>query len=60
METDLIYYARRSSEERAAAAVAPNERARLAHLELARCYAERIARLETERRRAELYVVTNA
>lgn len=60
MEADLLYYARRSAEERAAAALTPNEKARLAHLELARCYAEQIARIEVERRRAEFYVVTAA
>jgi len=37
-----------------------HEKARLAHLELARCYAEQIATLEAERRRAEFYVVSAA
>lgn len=48
MEADLPYYRRRSAEEKAAAGLATDVRARAIHLELARAYDERVLVLEAE------------
>lgn len=48
MEADLAYYRRRSEQERAAAAIALDAKARQMHLELADTYERRIARIEVE------------
>jgi len=42
METDLIYFRRRASEERTAAVRAPDARAQHAHLEMAERYDEKV------------------
>ena len=57
MEADLAYYQRRSSEEVAAARLAPNLTVRQAHLDLARLYAARVGDLEAEHRRAAMHLV---
>jgi hypothetical protein len=60
MEADLTYYRRRLAEEAAAAESAENQAVRSAHLELAQRYNDRIASLETGRRRTEIRLVTAA
>jgi hypothetical protein len=60
MEADLVYYRRRSADESDAAAAAPDPRVRRVHLELARCYAERIAALEAQRLEVRLRLVPAA
>jgi hypothetical protein len=60
MEADLVYYRRRSSAERAAAAATRDQKVRSIHLQLAKHYEERIAALEAERRRAEMHLVSAA
>ena len=60
MEADLVYYRRRSAEERAAAVSARNSKVRAVHRELAKHYGERLAALEAEHRRSEIHLVTAA
>jgi hypothetical protein len=57
MEADLIYYRRRSAQEAAAATFASNSKAKIAHLELARLYSERIDALQAEPKHTELHLV---
>jgi hypothetical protein len=60
MDADLVYYRRRSAEERAAAAGARNESVRAVHLDLAMRYDERIVALAAEQRRSEMHLVSAA
>jgi hypothetical protein len=60
METDLVYYRRRSAEEKAAAKAALDPRVRRVHVDLARRYDERIAALTTERGQSHLHLVSAA
>jgi hypothetical protein len=60
MELDLVYYRRRSAEERAAAGAALHSKVRSVHLELARCYDERVQALETEIQGAATHLVSAA
>jgi hypothetical protein len=60
MELDLVYYRRRSAEERAAAGAALHSKVRSIHLELARCYDERIQALETRAQISEVDLVSAA
>jgi hypothetical protein len=60
MKADLIYYARRSAEEKAAAAEARDPRVRDAHLEFARSYDQRISTINAEQRRSEMRLVSAA
>ena len=60
MEADLVYYRRRAAEERSAAALAINEKARAIHLELAVAYDRRSARVEVPNGNAKLHLVSAA
>jgi hypothetical protein len=60
MEAALVYYRRRSAEERAAALAARNEKVRAIHLDLAMRYDERVVALAAEQRRAEMHLVSAA
>ncbi|HEX8938344.1 MAG TPA: hypothetical protein VF776_08755 [Sphingomicrobium sp.] len=60
MEADLVYYRRRSAEERTAAAAARDQRVRGVHLDLAMRYDERIVALTAKQRRSEIHLVTAA
>jgi hypothetical protein len=60
MEADLIYYRRRSAEERTAAAAAPSVRVREIHLELAAAYEQRTSKLEKPDRKAAFHLVPAA
>jgi hypothetical protein len=60
MESGLVYYSRRSAEERAAAAVARHPKVKAVHLDLANRYDERIAALAAEQRRSEIHLVPAA
>jgi hypothetical protein len=60
MEADLVYYRRRSAEERAKAAAACDKRVRAVHLDLAVRYDERVVALAAEQRRSEMHLVTAA
>jgi hypothetical protein len=60
MESDLVYYRRRSAEEGRAAEAARNPKVRVVHLELAARYERCIAEMEAEPARAPLHLVTAA
>lgn len=60
MEADLIYYRRRSAEERAAADAARDARVRDVHLELALAYEKRSASLEVQNGNPKLQLVSAA
>lgn len=60
MEADLVYYRRRSVEEKTAAAASSVPRVRAVHLELARRYDERIGGLSTVGSHANLHLVSAA
>ena len=60
MEADLIYYRRRSAEERTAAVSAVNAKVREIHLELAAAYEQRITTLEAHNGNSRLHLVSAA
>jgi hypothetical protein len=60
MEAELNYYRRRSVEESKAAAESPDSKVRGIHLELERCYDEKISAIEAELRRGQMRLVTTA
>jgi hypothetical protein len=60
METDFVYYQRRSAEEGAAAAAARNPKVRRVHLELARRYDEKASALAAGEGIAQLHLIPAA
>jgi hypothetical protein len=60
MEADISYYRRRAAEESRAAAASTDPHVQRIHLELGRHYDQRISKLETDFRRAQLHVVDAA
>lgn len=60
VEADLIYYRRRSAEERTAAAASRNVKVRDIHLELAARYDQRTATLEAHNGNSTLHLVPAA
>lgn len=60
MEADLVYYRRRSAEERIAAAAAHDPKVRAIHVDLAMRYEDRIDALVAEHRRSEIHLVSAA
>lgn len=60
MEADLVYYRRRSVEERTAAASTTNAKVREIHLELAAAYEQRTATLEAHNGNSRLHLVSAA
>jgi hypothetical protein len=60
MESDLVYYRRRSREEAEAARQALDSRVRDVHLELARRYSERAAELQPGQGDVQLRLVPAA
>jgi hypothetical protein len=60
MEADLVYYRRRSAEERTAAASSPDANVRRIHLELAAAYEQRTASLEAHNGNFGLRLVSAA
>ena len=60
MDTDLVYYRRRSAEETAAATAASDPKVRQIHLELARKYDERVVDYESDTSRTPLRLVSTA
>jgi hypothetical protein len=60
MEADLVYYRRRSMEERIAAASAVVAKVREVHLELAAAYEQRAAVLEAHNGNSRLHLVSAA
>ncbi len=59
MNSDLLYFARRAREERAAANLAANDRARRSHLEMANAYEARVRDLQAKTKFA-LHIVEAA
>ena len=57
MEAELRYYRRRSVEEIAAAAAAPDGKVRRVHLELGRRYDEKVMMIEAELEQSQLHLV---
>jgi hypothetical protein len=60
VEVDLVYYRRRSAEERTAAAASHNVKVREIHLELAAAYDQRTATLEAHNGNSTLHLVPAA
>jgi len=60
VEVDLVYYRRRSAEERTAAAASHNVKVREIHLELAAAYDQRAATLEAHNGNSTLRLVPAA